>query len=101
MEIEILKCAGEVADQCRALGLQVGDTIIGREEGDGCWHEAELTLLWMGEEAAVFRERTRCNTRPEWSEPREAGDWTLEWRDWRKTPNVLLTTPSKTQSGTD
>ena len=89
MNIELLEDVGEVADQCRALGLEIGDTIFGREEGpSGCWHEAELTLLWLGREAAVFRERERTNANPEWSEPRESGDWTLECRNWSKVPNA-------------
>ena len=89
MNIELLEDIGEVADQCRALGLEIGDTIFGLEEGpDGFWHEAELTLLWLGQEAAVFRERERTNVFKEWSKPRESGDWTLECRDWRKVPNA-------------
>ena len=48
-------------------------------------------MLWLGQEAAVFRERERTNLLPEWSEPRESGDWTLECRDWRKVPNNELT----------
>lgn len=89
MEMELLENVGEVADQCRALGLEIGDTIFGREECEGgCWHEAELTLLWLGDEAAVFRERERSNVFQEWSKPRESVDWTLECRDWRKVPNA-------------
>ena len=88
MEIELLEDVGEVADQCRALKLGIGDTIIGREgDPSGWWHEAELTLLWLGKEEAVFSERNRTNERPEWSEPKEASNWTLECRNWRKVHN--------------
>ena len=91
MEMELLEDVGEVADQCRALGLEIGDTIIGREGGPGgWWHEAELTLLWLGKEEAVFSERSRSDSRPIWSEPREASNWTLECRDWRKVPNAKV-----------
>ena len=95
--IELLEDMGEVADQCRALGIEIGDTIVGREEGPrGCWNEAELTLLWIGREVAVFRERERNETTQEWSEPRESGDWTLECRNWRKVPNAPANAPART-----
>ena len=102
MEMELLENVGEVADQCRALGLEIGDTIFGREECEGgCWHEAELTLLWLGDEAAVFRERERSNVFQEWSKPRESGDWTLECRDWRKVPNAEITGRTLAQNEAD
>ena len=83
-----VKDFGDAADQCRELGIAVGDTITGRESGGGAyWHEARLTLLWLGETEAVWREQSRTNERQEWSSPREAVNWTLECRRWRKTPN--------------
>jgi invasion protein IalB len=72
------------ADQCRLLGIEVGDTIEGMETSGHYWHQARLTLLWLGEEVAVFRVTDRSNSQPEWSEPEESGDWTLECRVWRK-----------------
>lgn len=82
---EIVPIEGTTADQCRRLGLVVGDTIIGREAGPrGIWHEARLTLLWVGQEEAMWREQTRTDEKPEWTEPCEAGDWTLDARNWRK-----------------
>jgi hypothetical protein len=76
-----------VADECRALGLRIGDTIFGREEGGrGYWHEARLTLLWLGKQEAMWSVQTRSSERREWSEPEEAGDWMLGCRDWRKVP---------------
>lgn len=74
------------AEQCRLLGLKVGDTIEGRERCGTYWNEARLTLLWAGEEVAVFRVTERSSERPEWSQPEESGDWTLECRKWRKLP---------------
>ena len=88
MKAQLAKNVGEVADQCRALGLKIGDKIIGREEGQGWWHEAELTLLWLGEKEAVFSERTRTNEKPEWSKPKEESNWTLECRNWRVEPVI-------------
>ena len=77
-----------VADQCKRLGLSIGDTIFGREEGPrGYWHEARLTLLWLGQEEAMWSVQERADNRPEWSEAHEAGDWTLDCRDWRKVAN--------------
>lgn len=75
---------GSVADQCRALGLNVGDTIEGTEGGDGWWNTTRLTLLWVGETAAMWRATDCSSSRPQWSEPREAASWTLSCRDWRK-----------------
>lgn len=73
------------ADQCRALGLVVGDTIEGREEApDGHWHDARLTLLWLGDELAVWRVTERTSAHDRWSEPSESASWSLDSRDWRK-----------------
>lgn len=82
-----LHCGGyNTADQCRLLGIEVGDTIEGMEKSGHYWHEARLTLLWLGEEVAVFRVTDRSNSQTEWSEPEESADWTLECRVWRKLP---------------
>jgi hypothetical protein len=73
------------ADQCRDLGLQVGDTIRWRTVWqNGYWSEAELTLFWLGNDAAVFRVRERSMRKREWSDPHESCAWSLEFRDWRK-----------------
>jgi hypothetical protein len=83
-----LRDCKNTADQCRALGLSVGDTIEGREDcHDGSWEETRLTLLWLGEEVAVWRAIDRNCRRKTWSAPEESADWTLEWRDWRKVPD--------------
>lgn len=72
-----------VADQCRALGIKVGDTIEGTERGEGYWHIARLTLLWLGDRVAVWSIVERSSTLPKWSEPREDGArWTLAYREW-------------------
>jgi hypothetical protein len=72
-----------VADQCRRLGLRVGDTIEGREQGPGWWNVVRLTLLWLGETEAMWRMTGRNQIR-DWSTPRETANWTLSCRDWRK-----------------
>lgn len=80
-----LKCGSyNTADQCRLLGIEIGDTIEGMETSGRYWHEARLTLLWLGDEVAVFRVIERSNEKPKWSEPEESADWTLEFRQWRK-----------------
>lgn len=68
------------ADQCRAMGLSIGDTI----EGAARESTARLTLIWLGETEVVFRVRERIGRHGEWSEPRESANWTLSCRDWRK-----------------
>lgn len=73
------------AAQCRRRRLKVGDTIIGRETyHDDGWHEAELTLLWLGKEVSVFSVRTRNDRDPEWFGPTEEANWALDCRKWRK-----------------
>ena len=84
LEARLIDHFGSVADQCRALGLAVGDTIEGTESGDGWWNTTRLTLLWLGETAAAWRVIDRSSNRPHWSGPREAANWTLSGRDWRK-----------------
>ena len=71
------------ADQCRKLGLRVGDTIEGTERGDGWWSTTRLTLLWLGESEAAWRETSISHLSAEWSPPRESCAWTLSYRDWR------------------
>ena len=72
------------AEQCRLFGLKVGDTIEGREEAGAYWHEARLTLLWIGRQVAVWSVAERSNSSTEWSAAEEDGDWTLEFREWRR-----------------
>ena len=79
------------ADQARELGLAVGDTIQGREEfGDG-WHEARITLCWLGTTHTawiVSGRRSTSRIGGAWSPPHEATDWDLGCREWEriKTP---------------
>lgn len=82
--VSVCQVRGSVADQCRALGLKVGDTIEGTEGGYGWWNTTRLTLLWLGATEAAWSVTDRHSRRPEWSEPREAANWTLSCRDWRK-----------------
>ena len=77
-----------ITRQCRELGLVVGDTIIGREIGGFGWKETKLTLLWIGDEVAVWREQERNEHQPEWSTARESANWDLSWRGWHKMPNA-------------
>jgi len=73
-----------VASQCHELDLKIGETIIGIERCSNYWSEAELTLLWVGATAAVFRVRERTLVRPEWTNKGESSTWNLSWRDWKK-----------------
>lgn len=76
--------AGDVADQCREMGIAVGDTIEGREYNGRHWHDARLTLLWLGESEAAWLVSERDDLAPEWDEPGESVDWELSGRPWRK-----------------
>ena len=73
-----------VAEQCRAMGLAVGDTIEGRESYGNNWNEARLTVLFIGQEVAVFHERERNDRKPNWIDQGETADWTLDCRKWKK-----------------
>lgn len=75
------------ASECRARGLEVGDTIEGTEywrDGQNC--RTRLTLLWLGKEVAVWRVVSKASYETRWSVPREAANWTLSCRDWRIVP---------------
>jgi hypothetical protein len=78
------------ADQARSLGLVVGDVIVGREYyGEDGWSEAELTLLWMGNEVCVWRQRWRNAHRPDlWFNGGERPNWSLTSREWFKKANA-------------
>ena len=72
------------ADQARELGLKVGDTIQGRWEfGDG-WHDARITLLWLGHINTVWIV-SGCSHGPPWSSPYESTSWDLDSREWQRT----------------
>jgi len=72
------------ADQCRAMGLTVGDKIVGRETHSSGWSESELTVLFIGLEVVVFSERQRDSNCARWWSEGESADWTLECREWKK-----------------
>jgi hypothetical protein len=76
------------ADHCRQMRLCVGDTIEGREEWPTGWHDARLTLLWMGQQEAVWQVRCRSHKKPDWSPPFEAVGWKLNVRRWRKVAHA-------------
>lgn len=71
-----------VADACRALGLQVGDTIEGKQGSLDWMSTTRLTLLWIGKSQAAWLMTERNDLSPEWSEPREVSNWSLNVRDW-------------------
>lgn len=72
------------AAQCRKMGIEVGDTIEGREEYKNGWNEARLTLIFCGKTECVWLEETRNNREPAWTQKREATNWTLNCRQWWK-----------------
>lgn len=74
------------ADQARELGLQVGDTIQGRETAGIFWHENRITLLWIGIAHTVWivSGRSSKSRNGVWSAPQETTDWDLACRDWQR-----------------
>ncbi len=71
-----------VVDCIKQMGLQIGDTIEGRDEYGQSWDEARLTLLWHGEEVAVWRVSLRKSVQPDWRDDGEDANWTLDCREW-------------------
>lgn len=89
--------SGEPAEQCREMGISVGDTIEGREScGRKYWHEARLTLVWAGRKEAVFVATVRSKESPCWSAPEETAGWTLDCRRWKR----VAPSPSSTKGTT-
>ena len=75
------------AEQARELGLTVGDTIQGREEVGEGWHEARITLLWIGTTHTawiVSGSSSRPREGDAWSAPHEATNWDLACREWER-----------------
>ena len=71
------------AKQCRQMGIKVGDTIIGRETySNGHWSEEKLTLLFAGQDEAVWKVMRRSHDNPRWRATGEQSNWTLECREW-------------------
>lgn len=74
-----------VAAQCREMGINVGDTIIGRETfHDGSWCDIKVTLLFAGKKEALWKVARRTSSEPRWKSFGESADWSLECRQWEK-----------------
>lgn len=72
------------ATQCRQMGLAVGDTIIGREGAGDWWCESALTIIFLGKQVAVFKEKNRTSDNSAWKSKGESSNWTLDCRIWHK-----------------
>lgn len=88
--------SGNLADQCREMGLAVGDVIQGREEAtyrEGGFHETRLKVLWLGQSEAVLLEEKRSDLHPDWSSPVECSSWTLDCRRWWRVGHDPVAAP--------
>lgn len=74
----------DTAGQCREMGLVVGDVIQGREHYGEHWRDSRLTLIFISEEVAVFKEECRNSRQPDWRDYGESACWTLNCRQWHK-----------------
>lgn len=73
------------ADQCRQMGLLIGDIIEGTEgEGTEWENTVRLTLLWLGDDIAVWRETCFRRKTGKWTAQKESADWKLSCRDWKR-----------------
>jgi hypothetical protein len=66
------------AEQCRELGISIGDTIEGEENGT----RVRLKLIWLGQAAAIWMVYLKENGL--WIESEESANWTLVARKWRR-----------------
>lgn len=67
------------------MRLRPGDTIEMRQNfPSGSWVEYRRTLLWHGEQIAVWACSNRHDRRPEWSEPFETASRVGAYGEWRK-----------------
>lgn len=75
-----------VTDRIDEMRLRPGDTIRLRQNFKrGPWWEYELTLLWHGEQIAVWSSRHRSESNPDqWSEPKETAAPDLAYGDWAR-----------------
>lgn len=72
-------------DRIEQMRLRPGDTIEMRQQFPrGPWVEYRRTLLWHGEQIAVWASSTRNNNRPNWSEPHETASTVGAYGEWRK-----------------
>lgn len=70
------------ADQCRELGIKVGDVIEGASPSAWPGDMTRIKLLWLGREMAVWIETRLVGG--EWTLPRESAAWDLSWREWER-----------------
>ena len=74
-------------DRINAMGLRPGYTIQMRHQfTSGPWVECRRTLLWRGEQVAVWASSNRNGCQPVWSEPRETATPInlVSYGEWRK-----------------
>jgi len=72
-----------LADRMRASGLRVGDRIQYTERVAGGLRDVRLTLLWVGEELAVWRVCHRYAIGP-WCEQGETASWDPRDKIWSR-----------------
>lgn len=71
-------------ERIESMRLRPGDTIEMRlAYPRGPWSEYRRTLLWHGEQIAVWQTSTRQKD-GEWSDPRETASPVGSYGDWRK-----------------
>ena len=72
-------------DRIEQMRLRLGDTIETRQQFPiGRWVEYRRTLLWHGEQIAVWAIQDRESHLPEWSDPYESASPVESYGDWRK-----------------
>jgi hypothetical protein len=86
VDTAVLPCptSANAADQCREMGIAVGDVIQGRETYPGGWNDARLKLVWLSDKTAVWETKTRTSGFQLWEPKGEDSAWTLDCREWRR-----------------
>ncbi len=80
----ITPTSNNIVAQIRELGLKVGDTIESFKSESYEYYDIRLTLIWIGKDVAVWREKSRRTKHGKWVDGGEAANWTLNMRKWRK-----------------
>lgn len=72
------------AEQCRELGISVGDSIESYSDGGS---PVQLTLVWLGKRQAVWLKYV-LNGDKVWTDAEEVCNWSLSARYWRILPRA-------------
>jgi hypothetical protein len=72
-----------IADQCRELGVEVGDALYRRKEGhNGKWYAEVMVVVFIGMELVVFEMHHMTDRYREWVRIDETTEWRPHQEHW-------------------